>query len=519
MERFSQTSIESRFKTTFDVYLDLLKNDKVTFAEHASVTAGELVERILNRYVEQGKDKGKRKDFSLYLINSRLIDSYFKGKMPKKDDIKENKNFYKELDSVLKIPSVMKRKLDSKDHPVKILQRTENKMKSKDTAFFQWDLFFLSHSINKAEKRGNLTQRIDKEGEFFEELLTNITDRKFFFHRKGLCSLKEDKNEDFRDITLILTGDHLYYMEKSIKDSLNLILLSEANAYENSEKSYSFEIRTNGRKYVIACKSQHDKDNWVSAILSQIEHTKWKHEIMDLESRIQQLSKEASSSESKNPTRKQFLTYLAQMDEKYGTLLKETIKSVHSYKQSWVEIIEILELTNKGAFITEEDQEALKSKVEEQATDILGEIFTLLKKAKLSISSEEKSDDEEPFLEEESKDETNQGEISEDIAKLAESENSTEATSRRRKHFATNKNLDNIKIEDISVNHNYKISDFKSVPLNHQILLLCPSRSFLVMNEKWAKMKENKIYDKYLFKALEDNVNLIYRANFEVGKS
>mmetsp|Transcript_36032 Transcript_36032/g.35638 ORF Transcript_36032/g.35638 Transcript_36032/m.35638 type:complete len:258 (-) Transcript_36032:15-788(-) len=90
-----------------------------------------------------------------------------------------------------------------------------------------------------------------------------------------------------------------------------------------------------------------------------------------------------------------------------------------------------------------------------------------------------------------------------------------DSKTKRRKHFATNKNLDAIKIEDISANHTYKIGDFKDIPLNHQIVLLCPTRSFLSMNQKFSKMKEIKEYDKYLFKPLEDNVNLIYRANFE----
>lgn len=215
MENPERISDKSRFKTTFTVYLDLLKTTYETFAEPASITAGELVERILYRYLEEGRMKGKRKDFSLYLINSKHIDSHLKSKRSGKDaNSKESKDFYDNIDSVFKLPAVMKRKLDSRDHPIQILQRTEQKMKHKGTSMFQWDLYFLSRSTSKAEKRGNLADRIDQEGEFFDELLTNLTNKKFFFHRKGLCSIREDKNEKFRDITLILTSDHLYYLEK-----------------------------------------------------------------------------------------------------------------------------------------------------------------------------------------------------------------------------------------------------------------------------------------------------------------
>ena len=121
-------------------------------------------------------------------------------------------------------------------------------------------------------------------------------------------------------------------MEEPNDDDLNLIFLSEASLFANNEKSYSFEIRSNGRKLVIACKSQHDKDNWVSAILSQIEHTKCKNEISELEKNIQILSKDASNSESKNPSRKQFLKYLEQIDPKQGNLILKTINAIHEYK-------------------------------------------------------------------------------------------------------------------------------------------------------------------------------------------
>lgn len=38
------------------------------------------------------------------------------------------------------------------------------------------------------------------------------------------------------------------------------------------------------------------------------------------------------------------------------------------------------------------------------------------------------------------------------------------------------------------------------------------------MHEKLLKMKDEKHYDKYLFKHLEDNINVIYKENFDSGK-
>lgn len=75
-------------------------------------------------------------------------------------------------------------------------------------------------------------------------------------------------------------------------------------------------------------------DNWVSAIIARIEHTKCKHEITDLEDRIQQLAKDASLDETKNPSRKQFLAYLEQLDPELGGMLQEVIRNIHNYKQS-----------------------------------------------------------------------------------------------------------------------------------------------------------------------------------------
>jgi hypothetical protein len=75
---FSNASEQVEKKYTLIIYLDLLKTSYRYFIEFPNVTAGELVERILYRYVEQGYVKEKEKDFSLYLVNSKYIESKLK---------------------------------------------------------------------------------------------------------------------------------------------------------------------------------------------------------------------------------------------------------------------------------------------------------------------------------------------------------------------------------------------------------------------------------------------------------
>jgi len=58
MEKLEKASKECRFKTTFVIYLDLAKQSYRNFAEPASITAGRLVNDILNNYAENGIAKG-----------------------------------------------------------------------------------------------------------------------------------------------------------------------------------------------------------------------------------------------------------------------------------------------------------------------------------------------------------------------------------------------------------------------------------------------------------------------------
>mmetsp|Transcript_4625 Transcript_4625/g.3887 ORF Transcript_4625/g.3887 Transcript_4625/m.3887 type:complete len:224 (+) Transcript_4625:230-901(+) len=187
-----------------------------------------------------------------------------------------------------------------------------------------------------------------------------------------------------------------------------------------------------------------------------------------------------------------------------------------------MKIKEINKILDDGRNINFNELNETFQKAEDQANDILGNIYTALKRAKLSITNNilegdeldntpevtSKPDEENKgFIEQEEK-------VSEDIAEFTKTVPENDKNSRR-KHFATNKNLENIKIEDISVNHSYKVDDFKDMPVIHQVLILCSSRTFLSILSKLNKMKEDKSFDKYLFKSMEENINLIYKMNFE----
>lgn len=218
-----------------------------------------------------------------------------------------------------------------RDKPIEILLRTKKRMREKDPSLFQWDIFFLSNPTLTDSTLRKSPTKPQEDDTNFDQLMQYITDKKIF-HRKGRCLLRAEKGERFIDVTLILTGDHLYYIKDHEDDSVYFIFLSDASLCSNSEKTHSFEIISNGRRFVIACKSQHDMDNWISAILTQIEHTKCKHVIMDLENRIQHLAKDASKDEAENASRKQFLTYLESLEPQKGSLLQEYINAIHNYK-------------------------------------------------------------------------------------------------------------------------------------------------------------------------------------------
>lgn len=83
------------------------------------------MERILYRYVEQGFVKEKRKEFSLFLINSKYIEQYVKASKNKTISMyDEDQAIENTLDSANRCPNVMKRKLNYRDRPLEILLRT-----------------------------------------------------------------------------------------------------------------------------------------------------------------------------------------------------------------------------------------------------------------------------------------------------------------------------------------------------------------------------------------------------------
>ena len=57
-------------KRTLKIYLDLNRSSYRYFIESQGISSGEIVERILFKYIEQGYVKERRKEFSLYLINT-----------------------------------------------------------------------------------------------------------------------------------------------------------------------------------------------------------------------------------------------------------------------------------------------------------------------------------------------------------------------------------------------------------------------------------------------------------------
>ena len=82
------------------------------------------------------------------------------------------------------------------------MRKAYKSIKHHDPALYQWDLYFLSHT-SPNNHRGAAGQ-MQKESFYFDQLLNNITDKKFF-HRKGVCSMKWERGGKFQDVTLILT--------------------------------------------------------------------------------------------------------------------------------------------------------------------------------------------------------------------------------------------------------------------------------------------------------------------------
>lgn len=127
------------------IYLDMMRSTYRYFLlDNAEVTAGDLVERILSKYMDKAEMKEKAKKFSLYLINSKIIDANtISNKHKSVPILADDSNFEATIDSANSFPKVMKRKLNSFDKPLQILQRTNRRLGMKDPESFQWDFYFL----------------------------------------------------------------------------------------------------------------------------------------------------------------------------------------------------------------------------------------------------------------------------------------------------------------------------------------------------------------------------------------
>jgi hypothetical protein len=108
---------------------------------------------------------------------------------------------------------------------------------------------------------------------------------------------------------------------------------------------------------------------------------------------------------------------------------------------------------------------------EKQANDIVGDLFTRLKRAKLSLSDSNFIEGEEPS--EETKLELSaKAEMIQNIIELTKNEDNNGDSSRRRKHFATNQNLDVVNYSDIAATHDLKVNEYKDLTVTQQVLIL-----------------------------------------------
>lgn len=153
--------------------------------DNVDTTAGDLVERILGKCMERAEVKEKAKNFSIFLINTKIVEAHLASSKSKSVPIlADNSDFDTIFESASSFPKVMKRKLNSFDKPIQILQRTNRRLGLKDPEEFQWDLYFLRNSSKTMIKRNTAVSTNQREGAIFEQLKNNITDKKFF-HRKG----------------------------------------------------------------------------------------------------------------------------------------------------------------------------------------------------------------------------------------------------------------------------------------------------------------------------------------------
>jgi len=158
------------------------------------------------------------------------------------------------------------------------------------------------------------------------------------------------------------------------------------------------------------------------------------------------------------------------------------------------------------------DQTILIKDMEHEASNLLWQLYNSLKRAKFAVVNEGKQ-----FAMHGSEHNEAEGDIEEE--KNENNLNNTAtlsvpANKMHRRHYGRKRDLDKIDVSAIEVNHQFKVEMFRKVPRECQVLILCPAKMFILIHEKYVRMKNNQLYEKQLFKPLEDNINKILKENF-----
>ena len=103
---------QARRKIVLRVYLDLERNSYRYFVFFdTNVTSEEIIRRILNEYVEEGEIESKINEFSLYLINSVILENQVTSHRAKSMKLtNSNSEFENMIDSADSYPNVLKSK-------------------------------------------------------------------------------------------------------------------------------------------------------------------------------------------------------------------------------------------------------------------------------------------------------------------------------------------------------------------------------------------------------------------------
>jgi hypothetical protein len=164
-------------KIKFIVYLDFNRNNELTITDEWNVQACKVVEGIEHKYHQISTPSYYK--HALYLINVKYIDYEINKirntSMPLVD---RQSSLEKQVDSADMFPNIMKRKLNNKDCPYVILERTKRKMNKDRNSYTEdrWELFFLSNSDNQSG-RPNTTQLSNEEEVIFDQLWSKINDK------------------------------------------------------------------------------------------------------------------------------------------------------------------------------------------------------------------------------------------------------------------------------------------------------------------------------------------------------